>query len=134
MRNLIRIAAGLVAGTAVLLAAEAPKVDVAKLPPASTKKGLTYAKDIKPILEQSCFKCHGPEKQKGKLRFDSLDASLKGSENGKVIVPGKLETSPIMISIARLNPDAAMPPEGKGDPLSKDQVGLIRAWIEQGAK
>src|SRR5262245_13536437 len=65
-----------------------PKVDVSKLPPASTAKNVTYAKDIKPIFEKSCTKCHGAEKQKGKLRLDSLEAALKGGEDGKVVLPG----------------------------------------------
>jgi mono/diheme cytochrome c family protein len=116
---------------ATLLAAD---VDVSKLPPASAKKGVTYEKEIKPLFEKSCFKCHGPEKQKGKLRLDSLEATLKGGENGKVLEAGKSAKSVLVHNVARLNPDDAMPPEGKGDPLTKDQVGLIRAWIDQGAK
>ena len=112
----------------------AADVDLAKIPPASDKTGLTYEKDIKPIFEKSCFKCHGPEKQKGKMRADSLEAVLKGGENGKSIEPGKPEKSPVLASISRLNPDEAMPPEDKGEPLTKEQVGLIRAWITQGAK
>ena len=103
----------LVAGVAGLLvshAAERPSVDLTKIPPASDKKGLTYAKDIKPIFEKSCFKCHGEEKQKGQLRFDSLEATLNGGENGKVVEPGKSEKSVILIGVARLDPDSAMPP------------------------
>ena len=115
----------------VALAADA---DLSKLPPAASKKGVTFEKEIKPIFEKSCFKCHGPEKQKGKLRLDSLEAALKGSENGKVLEAGKSEKSVLVHNIARLKPDDAMPPEGKGDPLTKEQVGLIRAWIDQGAK
>ena len=118
---------------ASLIAAD-KAVDVSKLPPAASKKGVTYAKDVRPILEKSCFGCHGPEKQKGKLRLDSLQAALKGSEHGVVVVAGKSERSPLLQNIARLNPDEAMPPEGKGEPLTKEQVGLIRAWIDQGAK
>jgi mono/diheme cytochrome c family protein len=133
MRNTILILSSLAMSAGLLLAADA-KVDLSKIPAASDKKGLTYAKEIKPILEKSCFGCHGPEKQKGKLRFDTLEAALKGGDGGKVIEPGKSDKSPLLASIARLDPDAAMPPEGKGDPLTKDQVGLIRAWIEQGAK
>src|ERR1051326_5723543 len=64
---------------------KAVKVDTSKLPPPASRQGVTYAADIKPILEKSCFGCHGPQKQKGKLRLDSLEAALKGSENGKVI-------------------------------------------------
>lgn len=112
----------------------APPVDISKIPPASDKKGLTYDKDIKPILEKSCFKCHGTEKQKGKLRLDSLQAALKGGENGEIVKKGDSANSLIVQAVARLDEDAAMPPDGKGDPLGKDQIGLIRAWIDQGAK
>jgi mono/diheme cytochrome c family protein len=96
---------------------------------------LTYEKDIKPIFEKSCIECHGPEKQKGRVRLDSLEATLK-SGKGKAVVPGKSEESLLVLSVARVteDPDHHMPPEGKGDPLSKEQVGLIRAWIDQGAK
>lgn len=112
----------------------AAEPDLSKLPPASDKKDLTYAKDIKAIFEKNCFKCHGPEKQKAKLRLDSLEAALKGGENGEVIQKGKSAKSTLVQAVARLDEDSAMPPEGKGDPLSKDTVGLIRAWIDQGAK
>jgi hypothetical protein len=109
-------------------------VDVSKLPPAATQKDITFAKDIKPIFEKSCFKCHGEEKQKAKLRVDSVDALKKGSENGEVIVVGKSEKSSLVHTVAGLVEDTIMPPEGKGDPLTKEQIGLIRAWIDQGAK
>ena len=112
----------------------AADVDVSKLPPAATKTGLTFDKDIKPIFEKSCVKCHGAEKQKGKLRLDTLEASLKGGENGESIVKGNSAKSPLVHTIARLDPDSAMPPDGKGDPLTKEQIGVIRAWIDQGAK
>lgn len=117
-----------------LLAHEMKTPDLTKLPPAAAKKGVTYAKDIRPIFEKSCFGCHGPEKQKGDLRVDSLEAVLKGGEHGKVVVPGKVDKSPLLWSVARLDEDTAMPPEGKADPLTKEQVALVRAWIEQGAK
>lgn len=117
-----------------LATAAAADVDISKLPAASDKKGITYAKDIKPIFEMTCFKCHGPEKQKGKLRLDSLEAALKGSENGAVVLAGKSEKSILVHNVARLDEDSAMPPEGKADPLTKEQVALIRAWIDQGAK
>ena len=117
------------------LAADAKKVDISKLPPAVDKKGVTYEKDIKAIFEKSCFKCHGSEKQKGKMRLDSREAVLKGGENGPDIIPGKGDQSPLLHNAARIgDPDDAMPPEGKGDPLTKEQVALIRAWIDQGAK
>ncbi|HMC27509.1 MAG TPA: c-type cytochrome domain-containing protein [Verrucomicrobiae bacterium] len=114
---------------------DAKSVDTSKLPPASDKKDVTYAKDIQPIFKKSCFKCHGPDKQKAKLRLDSLPAALKGSENGKVIETGNSAKSTLVHNVARIgDEDDWMPPVDKGDPLTKDQVGLIRAWIDQGAK
>ena len=102
------------------LSSLAADLDLKKLPPASTKKEVTYAKDIKPLFEKSCFKCHGPDKQKGKLRLDSLEAVKKGGEDGEVIVAGKSEKSTLVHAIAALDPDMTMPPEGKGDPLTKE--------------
>ena len=117
------------------LAALAADVDVSKLPPAAKQAGVTYAKDIKPIFEKTCFKCHGPEKQKGKLRLDSLEAALKGGENAPDIIAKDSAKSPLVWSAARIgDEDDAMPPKGKGDPLTTEQVALIRAWIDQGAK
>src|SRR6266581_2212982 len=77
-------------------------VDVSKIPPPSDKQGVTYATDIKPIFEKSCIKCHGSEKQKGKLRLDSLEAALKGGEDGKVILPGKSSDSMLVHNVAHL--------------------------------
>ncbi len=130
MKSYLALVAALTAGT-VALAAE---VDVSKLPPAVKKEGVTFDKDIKPIFEKSCFKCHGPEKHKGDLRVDSLEATLKGGENAPNVVKGDSAKSTLVHSLARLNEDEAMPPEGKGDPLTKEQIGLVRAWIDQGAK
>lgn len=126
---------GIVAGVALagLLSVRAD-VDISKLPPVAGKKDVTFAKDIKPMLEKACFKCHGEEKQKAKLRVDSIEAIKKGSENGEVIVVGKSEKSSMVHTVAGLVEDMMMPPEGKADPLTKDQIGLLRAWIDQGAK
>jgi mono/diheme cytochrome c family protein len=126
------ITAAVAASLATVRAAD---VDVSKLPKPSDKQGVTYESDIKPIFEKSCFKCHGAEKQKGKLRLDSLAAALKGGENGPNIIPKDSAKSQLVQAVARiLEEDENMPPEGKGDPLKKDQVALIRAWIDQGAK
>ncbi|MEO5803789.1 MAG: c-type cytochrome domain-containing protein [Verrucomicrobiota bacterium] len=122
---------------AVFTATAAEKVDTSKLPPASDKKDVTYDKDIKPIFEKACFKCHGEEKQKGKLRLDSLEAALKGGEEGPNVIKGKSAESSLVIAVARLDEDTAMPPEKKDgtvDAVSKENIALIRAWIDQGAK
>ena len=117
---------------------EAKKVDASKLPPAADKKDLTYGKDIKPIFEKSCFPCHGSEKQKGKLRLDSPEAALKGGENGPDIIKGKSAESTLVHAVSDLLDDEEnMPPTEKREKypaLTKDQIGLIRAWIDQGAK
>ena len=156
------------------------KVDVSKLPPATTTKGLTYDKDIKPMLEASCLRCHGAEKPKGGLRLDSREAALKGGEDGKMVVPGDSKKSLLVAAAAQANDEVAMPPKHRGHgpggpggpggpppgggpggptpgggpggpggpggargpggfgpppkPLTAEQVGLLRAWIDQGAK
>jgi len=115
-----------------------PAVDVSKIPPALDKTGVTYATDIKPILDKSCIKCHGSEKQKGKLRLDSLEAVMKGGEDGKVVEPGKSAESILVHNVAHVgDEDLFMPPPDNKDkipPLTNEQIGLIRAWIDQGAK
>ena len=127
-----------VASIVTVFAADKKAVDVSKIPPASDKKGVTYDADIKPIFEKSCVKCHGAEKQKGKLRLDSLAATLKGGEDGKVIEAGDSAKSMLVQNVAHVgDEDMFMPPPDNKDkipPLTKEQIGLIRAWIDQGAK
>ena len=125
----------LVAFAGIAASAHAAAVDPAKLPAAAKTPGVTFAKDIKPLFEKSCFKCHGAEKQKGKLRLDSLEATLKGGENAPNVIVSNSAKSPLVWSIARVgDEDDFMPPKDKGEPLTREQVGLVRAWIDQGAK
>jgi mono/diheme cytochrome c family protein len=116
----------------------AADVDTSKLPAASTKTGLTFAADIKPIFDTSCVKCHGEQKPKAKLRLDTLEGTLKGSENGKDIEPGNSAKSVLVLNIAHLgDEDDFMPPPKNKLGLKKltdEQIGLVRAWIDQGAK
>jgi len=128
----------LVAFTAGAADKDKKKPDISKLPPPADKKGLTYAKDIKPLLESSCLKCHGAEKPKSKYRLDSREAMIKGGESGDAaIVPGKSADSPLIHYVADLVEDMEMPPTEKRDKypaLKKEQIALLRAWIDQGAK
>jgi mono/diheme cytochrome c family protein len=116
----------------------AADVDTSKLPAASTKTGVTYAADIKPIFDTSCVKCHGEQKPKGKLRLDNLEGILKGGEDGKVVAPGNSAKSPLLSNIAHLGDedDFMPPPKNKLGikKLTDEQIGLVRAWIDQGAK
>ena len=92
-----------------------------------------FAKQIQPILRQTCVKCHGPEKQKGKLRLDSKDVAMKGGKDGVVIVAGDADKSELYRRITLpKGHDDIMPNEG--DPLSKEQTDLVRLWINQGAE
>jgi Planctomycete cytochrome C len=130
--------------------------DLSKLPPASKQEGVTYAKDIHPLFEASCLRCHGGQKPRGGLRLDTLEGALKGGKDGKVIEPGNSEKSDLVIAVAQIDPHSAMPPKPRaprppmGDagtnqpprppqgpppkPLTAEEVGLVRAWIDQGAK
>lgn len=156
--------------TAVALTAQAG-IDVSKLPAPAKQKDVTFAKDIKPLVDASCIRCHGAERPKAGLRLDSLEAVLKGSKEGPVVVKGDSAKSLLIEAVSQLDPETAMPPKrglggkkgGKrpeggpggprgtnapaggpgqrpGDnrppakPLTPEQVGLVRAWIDQGAK
>lgn len=102
--------------------------------PAASQGAIDFQRQISPILENSCLRCHGPEKPKGNFRLDSPVAAMKGGENGTAIVPGASEKSPLIYYVAHLVEDMEMPPAGKGDRLTSEQIGLLRAWIDQGAK
>ncbi len=108
----------------------ATDVDVSKLPPPSTKQ-TDFARDIKPILDASCLKCHGSEKPKSKFRVDDRAELIKGGSAGIAVVSGDSAKSPLIHYVARLVPDLEMPPHDKGEPLTAAQVGLLRAWIDQ---
>jgi mono/diheme cytochrome c family protein len=132
----IAFAGVLVAGLSFPAMAKEP--DLTKLPPPSDKKGVTYAADIKPIFDKSCVSCHGPDKQKAKLRLDSLEATLKGGADGNVIEPGNSAKSILVHNVGQIGDEEEwMPPpdnKEKIPSLTKEQVALIRAWIDQGAK
>ena len=100
--------------------------------PAAAEDKVDFAKQVQPILAETCYSCHGPEKQKGKLRLDTLEAFQKGGDSGPAIVAGDPAKSSIYTRTT-LPPDhdEIMPP--KGDPLKKEQTDVIAAWIKQGA-
>ena len=93
---------------------------------------ISFEKEVEPIFEKHCYFCHGPDRQRGGLRLDDPEDALRGSENGKVIVPGKSARSRLLQLISGQDEELIMPPKGKR--LSKNQIQIIRAWIDQGAK
>lgn len=124
---------------AFAVALSAAAQDAKSMPPAATKAGVTYDGDIKAILEKSCVHCHSGDKPKAKLKLDTLDGILKGARNGKVVVVGDSAKSELVQAAAHTSDDQDewMPPAkatGKYPNLTADQIGLLRAWIDQGAK
>lgn len=128
-RICLALVQGTILGSCKLWGAE---VDESKLPPAATNR-VDFVRDIKPILDASCVRCHGPERPKSAFRLDNREAALKGGESGVDIIPGQGAKSPLIHFVARLVPDMEMPPPGKGAPLTSEQVALLLGWIDQGA-
>jgi formylglycine-generating enzyme required for sulfatase activity len=96
-----------------------------------------FTKDVKPILENYCIRCHGDpkgtEKPKGKLSLTTRENALKGGENGTAITPGDAAKSPLYtLTILPPEDDNVMPP--KGEKLNKEQTDTLKRWIEQGAE
>src|SRR6185436_7722762 len=113
------------------LCALALGLHAAELPPPAARP-IDFVKDVQPLLAKNCYECHGEKKQKAELRWDVKDAALKGSEHGPVIVPGKSAESLMILLVAGLKgADMRMP--AKGEPLTAEQIGILRAWIDQGA-
>ena len=108
-------------------------VDASKLPPPSTKT-IDFSTDIQPILENSCFRCHGAQKPRSDFSLISREAALRGGDNGVDIISGDSAKSPLIHYVAGLVEDMEMPPLGKGQKLTAEQIGLLRAWIDQGAQ
>jgi len=109
----------------------AASVDAARLPPPASRP-VDFLTDVQPLFARHCLKCHGPEKQKSGYRLDVKDTALKGGDDhAPNIIPGKSADSPLIQFVAGLDEDMLMPQ--KGDRLTPEEVGLLRAWIDQGA-
>jgi len=100
----------------------------AALPPAAKIK-VEFSKDIQPLLEL-CQSCHGPQQQLGSFRLDSRAAALAGGKSGAVIHLGNSANSKLIHLVAGIQKDQIMPLTGQR--LTAEQVGLLRAWIDQG--
>jgi len=105
----------------------------AKDPPPAVARTVDYFKDVRPILETRCYPCHGPKKQKADFRLDDKAAAFRDSSEGfKRIQPGHSTESELIRRVSSDDPDERMPPEG--EPLTSDQVGTLRTWIDRGAE
>ena len=95
----------------------------------SVRGAVDYERDIRPILEEHCLDCHGPDKSRAELRVDRRISLLRGGDGGlPAIVPGNAMKSHLLERIGSVDPDERMPP--KGDMLSKEEVELLGNWIE----
>jgi mono/diheme cytochrome c family protein len=97
-------------------------------PPASGP--VDFKSAIKPIFEASCIRCHGRGRSRGGFQIDSRQSLLKGGDSGPAAAPGKSAGSYIIELVSGLNPDEVMPKKGKK--LTPEEVGALRAWIDQG--
>ncbi len=101
--------------------------------PAVANRPVDFKKDIEPIFSTHCVRCHGPDKQSSGLRLDDRESALKGGENYvPAIRPKNSSESPLIRLVAGLVPEMKMPQ--KGEALTLEQIGLLRAWIDQGAQ
>ena len=76
-----------------------------------------FVKEVRPILERSCFSCHGPDKQKSGYRLDVRDIALKGGDSGKpAIVPHNAKASPLIQFVSGEDPEIVMPPKKSDAP------------------
>lgn len=90
-----------------------------------------YNRQVKPILHERCFSCHGGLKQESGLRLDTAAGALKGGDSGPALIAGNHTESLLLQRITAADDSIRMPPEGK--PLSAEEVSVIRQWIDSGA-
>jgi hypothetical protein len=105
-------------------------------PAARAADGVDFRRDIRPILADNCFKCHGPDEgaRKGKLRLDARGQALKGGRSGRpAVVPGKPDDSEMLRRLQSTDETDVMPPPETGKKLTARQVDLLRRWITSGA-
>jgi mono/diheme cytochrome c family protein len=101
--------------------------------PAKPPAAVGYNRDVRPILSNRCFKCHGPDLKKGGLDLQTRETALKPLKTvGSAIVPGNCDDSRMLDKVQATDPSQRMPP--KGDPLTPEQIATLKVWIEQGAK
>ena len=114
----------------VFLALSATAAETAAPPTAAQLE--FFEKEVRPVLADNCYKCHGPKKQKSSLRLGSRELILKGGELGPVVVPGKPDLSRLILSInhAKGKDVYAMP--GEDEKLPPKAIAALTEWVRQG--
>ena len=104
---------------------------------APAERPVAFARQIRPILSDHCFACHGPDakQRKAKLRLDTKAGAFAelDSGDGYALVPGKASESVLVERVSSANPDKQMPPPKFGKKLTPEQIALLKKWVEQGA-
>ena len=97
---------------------------------------VSFNDEIRPLLSNSCYRCHGPDEEdrKAKLRLDTREGATKDHKGFTAISPGKVEDSELIYRIVTDDEDEMMPPPGKGARFTKEQIELFKRWIEEGAE
>jgi hypothetical protein len=105
--------------------------------PADAERKVDYRRDVRPILSDKCFTCHGPDEKERKagLRLDTADSARAAGESGEIaVVPGKSAESELLRRISHDDASMRMPPESTGKSLSPEEIEILRKWIDQGAE
>ncbi len=134
-RILVAVAC-LLPAAGVLRAVERPAV-TGSSPDRAAVRPVGFNRDIRPILSDKCFQCHGPDtnQRKAKLRLDSKAAATTPAASGSpAIVPGNLDESELFRRVTSADADEKMPPAKFGKSLSAAEVELLRRWIQEGAE
>lgn len=121
-------AASLLAGLSLLPAVAADDASPAPSTP------VDFERQIRPIFTAHCGDCHGAEAEEGGLRLHRQADAMTGGNRGAVIKPGNSAESLLIRYVSGEDPEIFMPPKDSGDPLSAEQIALLRSWIDQGAK
>jgi hypothetical protein len=105
-------------------------------PMTSADERVDFNRDVRPILSDRCFQCHGPDanQRQGELRLDLQEAAFAPRKTAATIVPGKPDESELWRRIIASDLEERMPPKEGGRPLTAEQIAILKRWIEQGAK
>ena len=103
---------------------------------AATNHPVQFNRDIRPILSDNCFHCHGFDggKRKADLRLDSFEGATASRKDGPAITPGNLEQSALWKHVSSKDPNVVMPPPDSGKRLKPDQIETLKQWILEGAQ
>jgi mono/diheme cytochrome c family protein len=106
-------------------------IDYAALLPPAIDRTIDFVKDVQPIFRQHCFECHAQGNEEGGLNLGVKARALEGGDSGAIFVATKSAESRLVQLVSGLDKESVMPPETKG--LSRNEIGILRAWIDQGA-